>query len=761
VTLTGPGGSGKTRLAQRIAAEVLDDFEDGVWLVELADLTEPGLVAPTVCQTIGVRDAPGRTPLGALADAFGSGSTLLVLDNCEHLVDACATLVEGVLRACPRTCVLATSREPLGVVGELTWMVPPLAMPSGPLPLAEMLGYDAVQLFVQRARAARPGFSLDDANASAVAQLCRRLDGLPLAIELAAARVRSLTPSEIALRLDDRFALLTSGPRTSTPRQQTLLGALDWSYELLSPAERELFAALSVFSGGFDVDAVRSVRTGGDEEVLARLVDRSLVVAESDHGMGSTRYRLLESVRAYADRRLVEAGAAPQVRQQHAAWIVGYAKLAAAAFHGPEQGRWLRWSEREHDNVRAALGWLFDSHDPQGALEVVARLWWSWTVHMRWDEARSFFGRVLTMPGAEQRTAARGEVLLGASTVAAMLGDLTACQGYLDEASAIGVALGDRSMQMMAQGIGQIGRQYRGDQGATIDAAQDLLDAALNLGNTWAAIRGLETMGASAASQGDYSQAAAYLEEGVRLARREGDDWSLSRCLVTLGDVERSRGDYARAARLYVESQVLFAGIGLGTDPSVLHNLGYVALAEGDRRRGATSFLSALALFRRIGDRRGAAECIIGIGGVLAAGGEASAAVQLFAAGEAALASMHSQLWPANRRDYDRWLGHARARLSEESFADAWSRGSSLSLEEAIASASKTAVPTERGASELTSREREVAALLARGLSNREIGHALVVTEKTAANHVQRVLDKLGVHSRTQLAARAAEFGLS
>jgi predicted ATPase/DNA-binding CsgD family transcriptional regulator len=762
LTLTGPGGAGKTRLAQHIAADALDDFPDGVWLAELASLNDAALVPQAVALAVGIHDAPGRAMLDTLADSFGSARVLLALDNCEHLVHACAELTQALLRACPRVRVLATSREPLGVAGEVTWVVPPLSVPAAPEPLDELLRYDAVRLFVERASAVRPAFALNEASAGAVSQICRRLDGMPLALELAAARMRSFSAGEIAERLDDRFALLTSGPRTASPRQQTLRGALDWSYELLSPAERDLFASLSVFSGGFDLDAVRAVCGPDLDELLARLVDRSLVIAEPVDGSGRTRYRLLETVRAYAWQRLVDVGDADRLREQHAAWILHQSQGAERAFRGPDQGFWLRWTEREHDNVRAALAWSIDRGAAGDALRLCAALAWSWSLHMRWSESRTLLERVLAMPGAQAPSTERARVLLAAGTVASFLGDIAAASTYLDAAHDVGRALDNEFFVLEARGSRQLIYMFQGEQARARLEAEALLALTRQIGYTWAEVRVLEFLAQAAAGQGEHTRAVDLLEEGARIARRAGDAWSLARCLETLGDVERSRGEHARAARLYSESQALFAEIGLGPYPGVIHNLGYLALAEGDRRRAAASFAEALAAFRRVGDRRGAAECVIGLGCVLSASGSGEGAARLFAAGHAALEALGSQLWASNRADYERWLALARGRLSAAELDRSWATGRGWSLDDAVLEAQKIALQSTapRTTGLLTTREREVAQLVARGLTNRQIAETLVVTEKTAANHVQRVLDKLEVHSRSQLASRAAEFGL-
>jgi non-specific serine/threonine protein kinase len=753
LTLTGPGGAGKTRLAQRIAADARSDFAHGVWLVELAPVTDSALVADTVGQAIGVRAEPGRPVLDVLSDAIGEGAVLLVLDNCEHVLDGCAQAVEQLLRSCGALRVLATSREPLDVVGEVTWPVPPLSLPRDAADQSE-----AVALFVERATGVQPSFMLSDANVEAVGEICRRLDGLPLAIELAAARVRTHTPAEINARLDDRFRLLVGGTRTASPRQQTLAGALDWSYDLLSAEEQQLFAELAVFSGGFSLDAVACVCGSPSDLLLTRLVDRSLVVAQPDESGQQTRFHLLETVRVYALERLADRYDA--LRQRHAEWILEQAQSAQASFRGPEQGLWLRWAEREHDNIRAALAWLIERGDADRGLAVVAALWWSWALHLRWREGRTWCERALGLPGGQTPSRSRVLALLGAAVFASFLGDFAAAHAYFDRSEELAVALGDEILVMEPRGSRMLLLQLGGHREGLRAQAEELLAFARRIGHTWGAMRSLESLAGLAYASGEFAEAAQRLAEAERVARETGDTWNLARLLETFGDVERSRGEYAHAAALYAESRTLFGELGLGPYPSVVHNLGYIALAAGDHARAFASFGEALAQFRRTGDRRGAAECVIGFGCVLSARGDAFLAIQCFAAGSSALERLESQLWPSNRADYERWLAVARARVVEGVFESAWTAGSAWTIEEAVRFVHDLPAPPARSAGLLTSRELEVARLVAQGKTNRQVADALVVTEKTAANHTQRVLDKLGIHSRAQLAARAVEFEL-
>jgi len=493
-------------------------------------------------------------------------------------------------------------------------------------------------------------------------------------------------------------------------------------------------------------------------DAVARLVDRSLLVAEERDG--ESRYRLLETIRAYAWQRLEDLREADRLRRRHADWLIGLAIRADAEFHGPRQGYWLRWAEREQDNVRGALEWLCASRDVEGASALCGALWWSWSVHLRWGETRAWCERVLAIPGSGEPSVSRANVLLGAAIMSVFLGDLVAAEAYFEAGAAMGRHLGMERVVQTFRGSSVILLQFRGEHAAGQKQAEELLAWTREAGLYWPEIRALESVGQGAASEGRYGDAIVVLEQAAGIARREGDGWSLARVLETWGDVERSRGEHARAGELYVESRDVFGELGLGPYPGVLHNLGYVVLAAGDRAAAHARFLESMAQFRRAGDRRGAAECVIGLGCVFAAGGSGEIAARFFGAGDALLRAIGSRLWPSNIADYKRWLAFARGRMSTATFSRAWAEGSSWTLEQAMSLAVQQSLERPRAVGVLTAREREVAELVARGLTNRQVAELLVVTEKTAANHVQRVLDKLELRSRSQLADRAAELGL-
>jgi predicted ATPase/DNA-binding SARP family transcriptional activator len=447
LTITGTGGCGKTRLAQEVARDLVNAYADGVYLTELASLSESTLVPQAVAEALGVREQPGSSLTDTLADSLSAKTLLLVLDNCEHLVEACAHLVETLLKACPELRILTTSREPLGAAGEVIWQVPSLSGPSPLLrhALEELEGYESVRLFVERARYRNPAFLLDQQNARAVAEICRKLDGIPLAIELAAARA-GLSVEQIAARLDDPLRLLTGGNRTATPRQRTLRGALDWSYELLVGFERVLFRRLSVFAGGFSLEAAETVSSGeGIEEedvldLLSRLVDKSLVVSEAT-GDGGVRYRMLEPVRQYAQERLEESGEGDALRGRHAAFFLALAEVAESKLVEPDQVSWFERLEREHDNLRAALRNALDRGKVEPGLRVGGAIWRFWYARGHLSEGRRWLEEALAQPGTAP---ARAKALRGAGALAWAQGDYARAETLFEESLALRRELGDR-----------------------------------------------------------------------------------------------------------------------------------------------------------------------------------------------------------------------------------------------------------------------------------------------------------------------------
>ncbi len=428
ITLIGTGGCGKTRLALEVGTALLGTYPDGIWLVELAPIGDPNLVASTVGTVLGLQDSANQSTLGHLVEVLRSRRLLLILDNCEHLLDACARLADTLLRGCPQVQILATSREALGIGGEVSWRVPSLAVPQSEKlpPIPDLLQIEAVRLFIERAQAVQPSFVLTSQNASAVAQICRRLDGIPLALELAAARLKGLSPEQLVSRLDLRFRLLTGGSRAALPRQQTLAAAVAWSYDLLTPTEQALFNRLAVFVDGFTLEAAETVcGDAGVEDVLdllLRLVEKSLVIAEpGDNELD--RYRLLETLRQYGRDKLVASGEVEVISRRHASFYLALAETAEPALHGSEQVAWLDRLEREHNNLRAAIEWYEANDEWVEALRLAGAISWFWTVRGYYTEGRARLSVILEKAGSTAPPILRAQAYSGQFGLAARQGD--------------------------------------------------------------------------------------------------------------------------------------------------------------------------------------------------------------------------------------------------------------------------------------------------------------------------------------------------
>ncbi len=658
VTLTGTGGCGKTRLALEVAARVVDWFADGVWLVELAALTDGQLVVQAVASALGLRQQSGRPLVEILVDYAQPRHLLLVLDNCEHLVGACAALADLLLRDCPRLHILATSREPLGIAGETRWRVPsldtpdPHTLPDGVDLPSLLAGYDAVRLFVDRARLSAPNFMLTPHNAAAVAQVCHRLDGLPLAIELAAARVNVLPVEQIAARLHDVFHLLGGGSRTALPRQQTLQAMMDWSYDLLSEKEQRLLRRLAVFADGATLEAAEAICTGNGIDaaevldLLAALVDKSLVIVE-EHA-GEARYRLLEIIRQYAAGKLQAAGEEAELRRRHRDWYLRLAERAEPESWGAAQRLWLERLELEHENLRAALAWSVA--DPQGAeagLRLAAALWNFWWMRGYLSEGRRWLEQMLRRQ-EEAPLAARAKGLHASGVIAYALGDHATANQELEQSLALYQSLGDRrGIALNLTYLGMLAR-HRGEYARASTLLEKSATLLRGLGETWAMAVALNVLGDIAADQRDYATARAFYEQGLGLLRHVQDTWGIAFTLV---------------------------------------HLGRVAYWQGEHRHAVLLCREALTLLQELGVPRGTAACLETLAGIAAARGQLDRATQLFGAAAALRRSLGTPSAPQERADNERVIAMLRAGLGAEAFAEAWAAGSTLPTTQAVAAA--------------------------------------------------------------------------
>ena len=709
LSLIGTGGAGKTRLALQAGADLLETFPDGVWLAELAALSDPDLVPSTVVAALGLRDVPGCAPMETLVEHLQERAPLLLLDNCEHVVVVCARLVEGLLRACPRLRVLVTSREPLGIAGEIAWRVPSLALPDLParsaswdgaavrLPGAAVLcGYESVRLFVDRAQAVQPGFPVTDQTAQTVAQICHRLDGIPLALELAAARVKVLTIDQIATRLDDRFRLLTGGARTALRRQQTLRAAIDWSYDLLTDAERSVLRRLSVFAGGWTLEAAEAVCPAGDVEayeildLLSQLVDKSLVLV-TESTAGEARYRLLETVRQYAQERLAEAGETPTIQARYLDWLVDLAERAEPELRGPLQVAWMDRLEIEQDNTRAVLSWsLAHPEHVEATLRLVGALYRFWQVRhiaegLNWLvhalEAASISGQT-SLPTL-QAPYAKGAI--GAGVLARDLGDLQTARRWIEESLAVRRALGDW------WGIGQVLNNLvsieliEGSYEAAHTASNESVAIWRELGDPWGLSRALGGLGELLMVQGDVSAAIRALDESLTLARGINDVQLMSWQRHHLARLLLRSGDYERAEELLLESEALQREMrdqyALGR---VLADLGMLATRRGDHERAAQRLRESVDLFSKLGNLGGLGHALWRLAELEAVQGRPGRAARLFGSAMALRdgAAADISLMHPDAVDVE---AQVRAALGEQTFAAAWEEGKAQSPEQAVA----------------------------------------------------------------------------
>lgn len=734
LTLTGPGGCGKTRLALEVAATLTEEFEDGAWLVELASIPEPTLVPQAVVSALRVHEAPDRPPTGTLLEHLGSKQTLLVMDNCEHLVDACSALLIALLRACPGLRVLATSREALGLVGERVWRVPSLSLPDPEHPPApeDSKHYEAVRLFDERAAAVASGFELIPDNAPAVARLCHRLDGMPLAIELAAARVKVLSAEQILARLDDSFALLADGGRSGIPRHQTLKATMDWSHELLSEEERILFRRLSVFAGGFALESVEEVCAGRGIEreeildLLTRLIDKSLVLV-AERGR-EVRYRLLETVRQYAREKLDEPGEAASVRERHALFFLALAEEAEPALVGPDQGEWLKRLETEHDDLRGALGYFRENEDAGRGFRLGCALWRFWWMQGRFTEGRAQLEALLELPGASERTEARARALYVLGVLACRQADYAA--GNQAEA---------RAYQRESLEI------YRelGDEPHTADVLRELGRIGIELG--------------------DWTTADSFLEESLRIEREAGSEYGVALTLNSLGWLAHFRGENAVASPLFEEARGVFRESGDDLYADIcLFFLGRIATDEGDYEE-ARAKLTATVDDRLPHYPWAVPPLLEAFAGLEAAQGQAARALELAGAAAALRESIGVTHAPAWETDLKCRLAPAWRALSEREGATAWALGRTLTLEESIARALEEAACEESvrvPAGGLTAREIEVLELVSEGLTDSQVAERLHLSPRTVGGHLRATYRKLDVPSRTAAVRRAGELGI-
>jgi non-specific serine/threonine protein kinase len=769
LTLTGPAGVGKTRLALEAARQVLPDFPDGAIFVDLALIRDPQLVVFEIAQALKIREFLDRPLLDKLTQHLRFRTALMVLDNFEQVLPA-ALDVGALLAACPSLKVLVTSRAPLRHSAEHEFPVPPLAHPDPARlpPLESLTDYPAVALFVARAQSARPDFALTPQNAGAVAEICLRLDGLPLALELAAARITVLPPQGILGLLQRRFDLLTAGPVDLPPRQHTLSAAIDWSYDLLDSGEQTLFRRLAVFAGGSSLEAADSV-CNADRQVpnivdgLASLIDKSLLRQER-RSDGEARFTMLETIREYGLQRLAATGDDNSVQRLHAAYFLVLAERAEPELQGPEQGSWLARLEAEHDNLRAALRWcVHQGGDGDIGLRLAAALGRFWEIRGYWSEGRRWFDAVLRNTGDASLTA-KVKALNGAGLLAFQQGDYAQATALAEESLLLGRALGDKRGTATALNILGLHACVKGDYARAAALGSESLTLCREIVDPVGIADALHILGLVAYDRSEHVQAAALLEESLQLSRELNARWRVAINLTDLGLVTRELGQYARASALIEESLEQFRVLGHKNGISAAQsNLATVAWRQRQYDRAIALFTESLTLRRELRELRGIAVCLVGLGAGACATRRFEQAARLFGAAEGLRESLGLSLPRFIRGEYDRLVAITHRQMGD-AFQMLWAGGRTMTSDQAgdyvLASMTAAEPAALLPATLLTRREQQVTALIAQGQTNREIAAALAITEKTAENHVQHILNKLSFRSRVQIAAWAVEHSL-
>ncbi len=821
LTLCGPGGIGKTRLALRLACELVPGFPDGAWLAELGDTVDPALVPLRVAAALGIREEPGRPLTDTLADVLRPRRMVLILDTCEHMVDACAALVHRLLAGCPGLRLIATSREPLRIRGETAWRVPPLALPAhcGELSDQDMAQHDAIRLFAERAAAVRPGFTLGTGNTAAVVRLCRTLDGIPLAIELAAAQVRALSVEQIAGRLGDRFLLLASGDRTAPPRQQTLRAAVDWSYELLTGPEQVLLRRLSVFSG-WNLDMAERI-CAGDEipapmvlPLLAALIDKSLVTLDAELD-GAARYRLLDTIREYAAVWLTESGEQAATRARYRDYLLDLVESTAArAFlrgdpPWPERVIMYRRIHAERVNFAAALAVSLDRGEAEVGLRLCCALRSPWVAYGDVTEGAGWFDRFLALEG-QVRPAVLARALMLRAELAFELqeyAEVARCvQAGLELARAPGAAA-------WADGTGSAGRAAgagsagqapgaveagglrllalvslrAGRHEEALASAAAAIAAARAAGDDWEEGLAQSTSAAVLARQGRLADAQRAYETALDVLR-DNNGWGVAQALYGFGTLARMRRDHAGALRHFGDALALYRAIDARPEIArCLAGVGWVALAQGDLERARSSLTESIQLSLATGQRLAVARGLEALGALALAQGDPARAIRLQGAALALREAVGEVSGaPASART-GALFEAAREHLGEPAATALLAEGAAMGRDDAIrygaeaaivappgvaGAAADGAVPGDTGSSAgqlprpagggpsvLTTREHQIAALAARGRSNKAIADELVISPLTVARHVANIFAKLGVSSRAQLAGWLADGG--
>ena len=729
VTLTGSGGVGKTRLSIQVASELLDEYLHGVWLVELAPVTNPSLVVQTVCTALDVTPQVNMPAFNVLMEYLRSKKVLLVVDNCEHLIDACAQLCDSLLQACSDLRMIASSREALGIDGEYVYRVPSLSLPHPNDGLHKVNESEAVKLFVERANAMQPNLELTQSNAPVIAQICQRLDGIALAIELAASRVKLLKVEQIASRLDDVFRLLTGGSRTALPRQRTLRAMIDWSYNLLSEEEKTVLRHLCVFFGGWTLEAAEFVCDKPNMlDLLMHLVDKSLVSVDLEHS-DEPRYYLLETIRQYAREKLVECNEVEQARARYLEYFLRLAQRAEPEIYGARQIEWSQKLENEHENTRGALEWSMQGNVRLGQ-ELAATLWWSWHFNGHLHEGYEWLEKILAV-NPQEKTLVRAKLLSGAGTFASALGFAEEIGTKFSEASILLFRqLGDEQSTAFPLNTLANLAESRSDYDQAVALAEESRQLFKKAGNKWGVRFVLVTLGKVAVAQENFEQARKFYEESLSLAKEIGDQEGFAWGLLFMGLLAETLGDDERAMELYEEAlQIEKVVKGKVATYWLLRHMGMTCIRQGDYEKGEVLLEEAIEISRKMGSQAKTAyilpalgiiacyqenyrkarslyaeslqlllplaepvdiaDCIISIGRFLAAQGSFEKFTRLLGAAEGAVPDINQRMFLLFRIETEKFIMSARATLGDGAYTATYEAGKQMSLDEAVAYALK------------------------------------------------------------------------
>ena len=695
LTLIGPGGTGKTRLSLQLATGVLPTFSDGVWIVELAPLAEPALILQSIASVFSVRAQVGMPLKDIVTDYLRAKNLLLIFDNCEHLIEACAQLAEHFLRTSPNIKIIVSSREALGINGETVYRVPSLSLPEQAEASREALaGYESIQLFVDRAQAANPKFDLTEKNAASVAQICRRLDGIPLALELAAARVTVFSAEQIALRLDDRFKLLTGGSRTALPRQQTLRALIDWSYDMLAREERALLRRLSVFAGGWTFEAAEALCSDLDVlNLLTQLINKSLVTVD-DHN-DETRYRLLETVRQYARDKLLESGEVTQIRNLHLEYFVKFAETAGPQIDSPEVFGWIPRLEAEYDNFRTAFEWSLDNHI-EYALRLVGEMAYFWFRHGHGAEgiqwANDALARADQLPKLADPAAARQLLLVHTKALQALSflaysqGDNINAFKAGDRCIAFARQLGDKRILAIALSFSGSAMLFSGDfvnGQARIEEAVKITRETREKYGLGVALGMLAQV--AVIKDHDFEAASKYEQESLALISESGNPWMSIMTLFGTGRGAMFRGDFIAARECFAKCLPLFKEMGDVHRANMIYSeLAHMDRKEGHLQEAESAYRKTILDWQKLGHRAAIAHQLESFGFIARAREQAERAARLFGAAEILRERVNIPMSPPERLEYEREVADLRAGMDESSFKNIWAEGRALTMEQAI-----------------------------------------------------------------------------